>query len=442
MSGFDNDRPEGIVPGEKTYSLPSGNNLKPEIEPDMIQVREPGAMPAKKQTARVRRVVPFWLCVLVCAVTAVAATAVTLAVGRTDKKETPAASSATVPVPAATSAAAVQVTDPITQTEAPTTAAPKETYLSASEVYRMNVSTAVLINESTARTEGFGSGFILSEDGYIVTNYHVVSDNGRLTVTTYDGKNYTPRLVGYEESNDIALLKIDTTGLSAITYGSSSALLIGDPLYVIGNPLGDLTFTLTTGVVSAKDRLIKTETNYIINMFQTDAAINSGNSGGPVYNGKGELVGIATAKYNSSSIEGLSFCIPIDDVGSIINELYQYGYVTGKPMLSAAVYDTVVNSLGFIGFTSRVNGAQIESVTSGGAAANAGLRAGDIITAVGKYKVNSVSALKTAMSNYRAGDTVLFTVTRSGSQTQINVTFGEYSPSKVVTPSGRYSYFL
>ncbi len=442
MSGFDNDRPDGIFPGERTYSLPAGNNLKPEIEPDMIPVTEPGRKPDKRQSARTKRVVPFWLCVLVCAVTAIAATAVTLAVGRPDKTAEPVVSSTTVPAPAATTAGAQVTAAPAPQTEAPTAAAPKNGNLSAAEVYRMNVSTAVLINESTARSEGFGSGFILSEDGYIVTNYHVVSDNGRLTVTTYDGKNYTPRLVGYEESNDIALLKIDTTGLSAITYGSSSALSIGDPLYVIGNPLGDLTFTLTTGVVSAKDRLIKTETNYIINMFQTDAAINSGNSGGPVYNGKGELVGIATAKYNSSSIEGLSFCIPIDDVGSIINELYQYGYVTGKPMLSASVYDTVVNNLGFIGFTSRINGAQIESVTSGGAAANAGLMAGDIITAVGNYNVNSVSALKTAMSNYRAGDTVPFTVTRSGSRIQINVTFGEYSPSSVVSPSGRYSYYL
>ncbi len=442
MSDFDNNNlSEGLPSGEKTYSLPTGNNLKPEIEPDMTPVREIRDKPEKQRTVRPKRVVPFWICVLVCALTAIAATAVTIAVCRPEKSQSSAVSSQTVPAPAATTA--VQVTAaPAPQTEPPTTAVPKETNLSASEVYKRNVSTTVLINESTARSEGFGSGFILSVDGYIVTNYHVVSDNGRLTVTTYDGKNYTPRLVGYEESNDIALLKIDATGLPAITYGSSSALSIGDPLYVIGNPLGDLTFTLTTGVVSAKDRLIKTETNYIINMFQTDAAINSGNSGGPVFNGKGELVGIATAKYNSSSIEGLSFCIPIDDVGSIINELYQYGYVTGKPMLSAAVYDTVVNSLGFIGFTSRVNGAQIENVTSGGAAANAGLRAGDIITAVGNYKVNSVSSLKTAMSVYRAGDTVAFTVTRSGSQTQINVTFDEYSPSKVVTPSGRYSYFL
>lgn len=435
------------VSAQPKYPLPGGNNLRPEaVLPDIASerpTRSAGNSGAASHNRRVRvqRVVPLWLCLLICAVTAVVCTAVTNMLRSSDRtaENDPVATTVTA---AYQTSLAETTRVPETSVTAPPVTAPLNQNLTAAEIYRTNVVNTVLINESTLRAEGFGSGFILSEDGYIVTNYHVVSDGGKLTVSTYDGKNYTPRLVGYEESNDIALLKIDTTCLSPITYGISSDLNIGDPLYVIGNPLGDLTFTLTVGVVSAKDRLIKTETNYIINMFQTDAAINAGNSGGPVYNGKGQLVGIATAKYNSSSIEGLSFCIPIDDVGSIINELYQHGYVTGKPMLSASVFDTVVNSLGFIGITSKINGAQIESVTAGGAAAAAGLSAGDIITAVGEYKVNSVSALKTAMSNYRAGDTVTFTVNRGGSSRQMSVRFDEYSPSGVRTPSGNYSYYL
>ena len=179
-----------------------------------------------------------------------------------------------------------------------------------------------------------GSGFIVTKDGYVVTNQHVVDGKGSITVITTDGTEYPAVLVGADEANDVALLKVDALNLRPVTLGSSAELIVGDQVAAIGNPLGTLTSTLTVGYVSAKERDVTTD-GFAINMLQTDAAINSGNSGGPLFNMRGEVVGITTAKYSGTSasgasIEGVGFAIPIDDVMDILPDLANYGYVNSS----------------------------------------------------------------------------------------------------------------
>jgi serine protease Do len=211
--------------------------------------------------------------------------------------------------------------------------------MTAAQVYARNVSSVVLI-ESTVTADLYGqttagvstgSGFILSENGYVLTNYHVVEGAASVEVTLHNGTSYPAALTGYDRTNDIAVLKVEANGLNAVALGSSDALIVGDQVVAIGNPLGELTATLTVGYVSAKERTINTD-GTIINMIQTDAAINSGNSGGPLFNMKGEVVGITTAKYSGASssgasIEGIGFAIPMDDVMEEVEQLIQFGYI-------------------------------------------------------------------------------------------------------------------
>ena len=204
-------------------------------------------------------------------------------------------------------------------------------------VYENNAKSVVAVS-STVQTNYYGqtrqgtstgSGFILSEDGYVVTNYHVIEGATAITVTMDGGTEYDAKLVGSDATNDVALLKVEATGLPAVKLGSSDDLAIGDMVCAIGNPLGSLTATLTVGYVSGKDRQVTTD-NATINMIQTDAAINSGNSGGPLFNMYGEVVGITSAKYSGTTssgavIEGIGFAIPVDDVMGIIGDWQSYG---------------------------------------------------------------------------------------------------------------------
>ena len=218
--------------------------------------------------------------------------------------------------------------------------------MTAAEVYAKNVNSTVGITTQvttnywgyTTQSAASGSGFIYSSDGYILTNFHVIESASSIKVTLYDGTSYDAKLVGYDESNDIAVLKIDAENLTPVTIGDSDNLNVGDSVIAIGNPLGELEFTSTFGHVSALDRLITTEEGgSAINMFQIDAAVNSGNSGGPVYNTRGEVIGIVTAKYSSSGVEGLGFAIPINDAASIANDLITKGYVTGKAHMGVRI---------------------------------------------------------------------------------------------------------
>lgn len=213
-------------------------------------------------------------------------------------------------------------TEPETVTE-PVTEPPAKT---KSQIYKESVNSVVSITSvydkvltglfGTTFTRQYGSagsGFFVSNDGYIVTNYHVVENGTDITVSTYSGETYKARTVGYDAANDVAVLKIDAAGQS-VWLGDSSAMSVGDDIMVIGNALGSLSYTFTDGVISFKNRKVAVEGTQEINMFQTNAAINNGNSGGPVYNMDGEVIGIASAKFSSESIEGLCFFIPINDV--------------------------------------------------------------------------------------------------------------------------------
>ena len=309
---------------------------------------------------------------------------------------------------------------------------------SAKEIYQNNVESVVSIEVRSNYSKGFGTGFIISEEGYIVTNYHVVENARECYVTLYDDSVYTAEIVGYEETNDIAVIKIKPQGtIHSLVYGNSSALSVGDNVYVIGNPLGDLTFTLTNGVVSALNRLIETDDGISINMFQTNAAINSGNSGGPVFDEHGYVVGIASAKYAAASIEGLSFCIPIDDVRSMIDEIINKGYVSGKPVLGVSACDREVENYGFIQRSRSIGGVKLVIVESGSAADRAGLKVGDIIVSADSTKITSVSELKTVLTGYRSGDIITLDIIRDGVRYNVSLILGEYSPAQ---PRTNYSY--
>ena len=276
-----------------------------------------------------------------------------------------------------------------------------------------------------------GSGFIVSEDGYILTNYHVIEyaykGNYAVTVMLHDGTRYEASIIGVEDCNDIAVLKIDASGLDPVTFGDSDKLSVGDDVYAVGNPLGELEFSMTTGHVSALDRLITTdESSEAINMFQIDAAVNSGNSGGPVYNANGEVVGIVTAKYSDTGVEGLGFAIPINDAAKIANDLITKGYVTGKAYMGVSI-DERYNSM-YSQYYNMPIGAFVKSVESGSCAENAGIQAGDIITRLGDVEITGYSDLKQAIKQYSAGDSAELELYRAGESRTITVIFDEAVP--------------
>ena len=207
--------------------------------------------------------------------------------------------------------------------------------LSAPDLYEQNVNSTVGITisgETTSRYgygytfQASGSGFIITSDGYILTNYHVISGSKTVTVATYDHKTYDATVIGYDSSNDIAVLKIDAEGLKPVTLGDSDTLRVGETVYAIGNPLGELTFSLTSGIISALSRNVRTEAGTTMSLIQTDCAINSGNSGGALFNTRGEVIGITNAKYSSSSsseaeIDNIGFAIPINSVTRIVTSI-------------------------------------------------------------------------------------------------------------------------
>ena len=304
----------------------------------------------------------------------------------------------------------------------------------------ITVNTTVNIFGQTTTSAASGSGFVLTQDGYIVTNYHVIEDavddsSVSIEVSFADGTQYTATLVGGEQDNDVAVLKIDATGLQPVTLGDSDQLVVGESVYTIGNPLGELTYSLSNGLVSALDRLITTSsTNQTtgqketttLNVLQTNCDINPGNSGGPLFDSYGNVVGIVTAKYTQTSsgvsAEGLGFALPINDVKEIINDLIEHGYVTGKPYLGIQVQDVSSEAQRY-GVSA---GAAVLYVADGSCAQEAGLQVNDIIVAIDDTAIDSSSALTAALSsNYKAGDTVTLTVIRNQQQVQLTVTLDE-----------------
>ena len=303
----------------------------------------------------------------------------------------------------------------------------------------ITVNTTVNIFGQTTTSAASGSGFVLTQDGYIVTNYHVIEeavDNSSVTieVSFANGDKYTAQLVGGEKDNDVAVIKIDATGLQPVTLGDSDQLVVGESVYTIGNPLGELTYSLTDGIVSALDRLITTSSTNAngqtetttLNVLQTNCAINPGNSGGPLFDSYGNVVGIVSAKYTQSSsgvsAEGLGFALPINDVKEILSDLIEHGYVTGKPYLGIQVRDVSSEAQGY-GVSA---GAAVAFVAEGSCAQEAGLQVNDIIIAIDDTAVDSPSALTAALSSdYKAGDTATLTVVRQQQEIKLTITFDE-----------------
>ena len=310
--------------------------------------------------------------------------------------------------------------------------------MTAAEVYAANVNSTVGITTSiTTNYWGYqttaaasGSGFILTADGYILTNYHVIENSNSVKVTMYDGTSYDATIVGYDESNDIAVLKIDATGLTPVVLGDSDKLNVGDPVVAIGNPLGELTFSLTSGAVSALNREVTLSSNVTMDLIQTDCAINSGNSGGALFNLYGEVIGITNAKYSSSgssseaSIDNIGFAIPINSVRSIVESIIKNGYIV-KPYIGVSVED-VSSEMTSYGLPA---GAVVRSVTDGAPAAQAGLQANDIITAVDGTEITGSNDLVQIVTAKKAGDTLKLSVYRQGQTLELTVTVAEQKQS-------------
>lgn len=255
-----------------------------------------------------------------------------------------------------------------------------------------------------------GSGFFVTADGYIVTNYHVIEGAKTVSVTDYTGKTYEAEIKGYYKSNDLAILKVEGE-FDPVPLGKASALEVGDEIFAIGCALSDLSYTFTNGVVSHLNRTITLTNDATLNMYQTNIAINEGNSGGPVLNRYGEIVGITTAKYEATGVEGLSFFIPIDDVINMIDDIIDHGSYDGTPMLGVTVQPITT---AMTAKYSLPQGLYIVEKESGSAAEKAGLKLGDVITAVDGEQIVYVTDLDSVLNRKRAGDTVYVTVYRDG----------------------------
>ena len=318
--------------------------------------------------------------------------------------------------------------------------------MTAAEVYAANVNSTVGITTSvTTNYWGFqttsaasGSGFILTADGYVLTNYHVIESSNSISVTLYDGKSYDAALIGYDESSDIAVLKIDADGLTPVVLGDSDNLNVGDSVVAIGNPLGELTFSLTSGAVSALNREITLSNSVTMNLIQTDCAINSGNSGGALFNLYGEVIGITNAKYSGSgtgaSIDNIGFAIPINHVRGIVESIIENGYVA-KPYIGVTVTDVSEETMGY----GLPAGAAVKAVSEDSPAQKAGLQVNDIVTAVNGKEISGKTGLSEAVSAASVGDTLTLTVYRQGKTISVDVTVGEQIQSALANEDSRQS---
>ena len=273
---------------------------------------------------------------------------------------------------------------------------------------------------------GAGSGVIISSDGYILTCAHVVSGASNITVSIGD-KDYPATLVGEDTTSDIAVVKVDATGLTPATVGNSDNLKVGESVMAVGNPLGELGGTVTSGIVSALNRSVSIQGSSSVNtmsLIQMDASVSPGNSGGGLFNMNGELVGIVNAKSSDSDAEGLGFAIPVNDAVKVAQELLENGYVTGRPYLGIS-YFAVTNAQTAAQLGVNAYGVYIVEVVKGGPADKAGLQAGDRIVSVDGSEVATQSDLGTLMQDHKAGDTIEITVARGGQMQTVNVTLGE-----------------
>lgn len=290
-------------------------------------------------------------------------------------------------------------------------------------------------NNGSQGMTGVGTGIIMSKDGYIVTNAHVIYDDeygygeaSSVQIQMSDEETtYDARIVAYDKEADIAVLKIDADNLTPAEFGDSSSCEVGEMVVAIGNPLG-LQFqnTVTCGIISALDRKVTINDN-TMTLIQTDTAINNGNSGGPLINSSGQVIGINSAKMSSTysgeaTVEGIGFAIPMSEAKSIVDDLINYGYVTGRPQLGISCQD--VTEAVSQAYNIPV-GAYIFSVTAGGAADQAGLQSGDVITGIQDQTISTTEELNAVKNQYKAGDTITLTYVRAGETKKVDVTLAE-----------------
>ena len=309
-----------------------------------------------------------------------------------------------------------------------------KTKMQPAEVYASTVNSTVSINCSTTtnvfgqttQSASSGSGFIISEDGYIVTNYHVINGASSVKVTLYNGDTYDATVIGGDSDYDVAVLKINAAGLTPVTLGNSADVNVGDSVLAIGNPLGELTFSMSGGYVSSCNRAINVD-GTPFNMIQVDCSINPGNSGGPLMNLYGEVVGIVSAKYSSysnTSVEGIGFAIPISDVQTIITDIMENGQVTDKAYMAIKA-GSMTEQMAAQYNIDVTKGVFVYAVEKGGAGEKAGLQLGDVITKLNDTDITSMSDLSMAKKSYKAGDTVTLTVWRGGQEITLSLTFDQ-----------------
>lgn len=289
-------------------------------------------------------------------------------------------------------------------------------------------------------SQGAGSGVIISTDGYIVTNNHVIDGASSITVTLRDKTSYSAQLVGKDSVVDVALLKIDAKDLKAANFGDSDVLKVGDKAVAIGNPLGQLGGTVTDGIISALDRdvVIDDET---MNLLQTDTAINPGNSGGGLFDGQGALVGVVVAKSSGEEIEGLGFAIPINDVIDIIDDLKEYGYVRGRVSVGMELIDLTNSMYAMYYYGNTQGGCYVYSVNAGSSAFDAGIQQGDRIVSVDGKEIATSADVEVALDDKSVGDVVEFEIERGGRTATVDVELEEYIPSEHITSNPNNNIF-
>ena len=317
-----------------------------------------------------------------------------------------------------------------------TTASSTSTANSTSEIVKKTADSVVEISTESVVTgsfaqqyvqQGAGSGVIISQDGYILTNNHVINGANSVKVRLRDGTEYDATIIGSDSDNDIALLKVSATGLSPATFGDSNSLAVGDYVVAIGNPLGELGGTVPDGIISALARKVTIEDTQMT-LLQTNAQVNPGNSGGGLFNANGELVGIVNAKQSATEVEGIAFAIPINNVLDILSDLKEYGYVTGKVDLGIDFTDITSDETAFY-YGVNQTGCYVLSVDSGSNAEKAGVTRGDLVTKVNDTDVSSSSDITTALEKAEVGDTVTFTVSRRGTSKTVSFVLEEYVPA-------------
>lgn len=276
-----------------------------------------------------------------------------------------------------------------------------------------------------------GSGIIISDEGHIVTNYHVIDGASAIKVKFNNGEQYDATVVGGDEKTDLAVIKIDPVDtMKVAVLGDSDKVEVGEPAYAIGNPLGDELFgTMTSGIISGKNRTVKVD-NRDMTLIQTDAAINPGNSGGALINKYGEVIGINSVKISSETSEGLGFAIPINEVKPIVKDIINFGYVKGRPMIGVTVQQ-ITEEIAYYNNLPVDHGLYVMGVTVGGAAEKAGIQRGDIILSIDGQEVKSSTELNTVRDKHAAGDTVKITLDRNGESLTLDVVLGEDSSTKI-----------